>query len=131
MSRLQTIFLPVVGLVDPDKLKPRDLVGVNKDSYLILDTMILELRPWRLMKNQLKTTMTLEGLRNRTVSESRDSPTQRSVFVWNSGTEKTLMARACAAQTNATFLKLVGPKLVKVCFLFSPFLSATRKHVTC
>ncbi|CAK9133614.1 unnamed protein product, partial [Ilex paraguariensis] len=30
---------PVVGLVDPDKLKPGDLVGVNKDSYLILDTL--------------------------------------------------------------------------------------------
>jgi 26S proteasome regulatory subunit T5 len=25
--------------VDPDKLKPGDLVGVNKDSYLILDTL--------------------------------------------------------------------------------------------
>ncbi|KAI9122999.1 hypothetical protein K1719_005888 [Acacia pycnantha] len=37
-STRQTIFLPVVGLVDPDKLKPGDLVGVNKDSYLILDT---------------------------------------------------------------------------------------------
>jgi 26S proteasome regulatory subunit T5 len=36
---MQTIFLPVVGLVDPDKLKPGDLVGVNKDSYLILDTL--------------------------------------------------------------------------------------------
>lgn len=36
---LQTIFLPVIGLVDPDKLKPGDLVGVNKDSYLILDTL--------------------------------------------------------------------------------------------
>lgn len=35
----QTIFLPVVGLVDPDSLKPGDLVGVNKDSYLILDTL--------------------------------------------------------------------------------------------
>jgi ATP-dependent 26S proteasome regulatory subunit len=35
----QTIFLPVVGLVDPDILKPGDLVGVNKDSYLILDTL--------------------------------------------------------------------------------------------
>ncbi|KAB5529222.1 hypothetical protein DKX38_019303 [Salix brachista] len=34
-----TIFLPVVGLVDPDKLKPGDLVGVTKDSYLILDTL--------------------------------------------------------------------------------------------
>lgn len=31
--------MPVVGLVDPDTLKPGDLVGVNKDSYLILDTL--------------------------------------------------------------------------------------------
>ncbi|OWM72467.1 hypothetical protein CDL15_Pgr018352 [Punica granatum] len=38
-STRQTIFLPVVGLVDPDNLKPGDLVGVNKDSYLILDTL--------------------------------------------------------------------------------------------
>jgi 26S proteasome regulatory subunit T5 len=38
----QTIFLPVVGLVDADALKPGDLVGVNKDSYLILDTLPAE-----------------------------------------------------------------------------------------
>ncbi|KAJ6814391.1 26S protease regulatory subunit 6A-like protein [Iris pallida] len=38
-STRQTIFLPVVGLVYPDKLKLGDLVGVNKDSYLILDTL--------------------------------------------------------------------------------------------
>ena len=31
-STRQTIFLPVVGLVDPLELKPGDLVGVNKDS---------------------------------------------------------------------------------------------------
>lgn len=37
--RVQTIFLPVVGLVDPAQLKPGDLIGVNKDSYLILDTL--------------------------------------------------------------------------------------------
>jgi hypothetical protein len=30
------------------------------------------------------------------------------------GTGKTLMARACAAQTNACFLKLAGPQLVQV-----------------
>lgn len=29
----------MVGLVDADALKPGDLVGVNKDSYLILDTL--------------------------------------------------------------------------------------------
>jgi hypothetical protein len=32
----------VVGLVDPAKLKPGDLVGVNKDSYLILDELPCE-----------------------------------------------------------------------------------------
>jgi 26S proteasome regulatory subunit T5 len=41
-STRQTIFLPVVGLVDAEKLKPGDLVGVNKDSYLILDTLPAE-----------------------------------------------------------------------------------------
>ena len=30
------------------------------------------------------------------------------------GTGKTLIARACAAQTNATFLKLAGPTLVQM-----------------
>eukprot|EP00887_Chlorella_sp_A99_P002555 scaffold6.g2555.t1 len=38
-STRQTVFLPVAGLVDPAQLKPADLVGVNKDSYLILDTL--------------------------------------------------------------------------------------------
>lgn len=38
----QTYFLPVIGLVDAEKLKPGDLVGVNKDSYLILETLPAE-----------------------------------------------------------------------------------------
>lgn len=29
----------MVGLVPSHKLKPSDLIGVNKDSYLILDTL--------------------------------------------------------------------------------------------
>lgn len=41
-STRQTIFLPVVGLVDANSLRPGDLVGVNKDSYLILDTLPAE-----------------------------------------------------------------------------------------
>lgn len=39
ISYLKTIFLPMIGLVEAEKLKPGDLVGVNKDSYLILDTL--------------------------------------------------------------------------------------------
>lgn len=38
-STRQTAFLPVPGLIDPATLKPGDLVGVNKDSFLILDTL--------------------------------------------------------------------------------------------
>lgn len=41
-STRQTIFLPLIGLVDPEDLKPGDLIGVNKDSYLILDTLPAE-----------------------------------------------------------------------------------------
>ena len=41
-STRQTYFLPVIGLVEPEKLKPGDLVGVNKDSYLILEELPAE-----------------------------------------------------------------------------------------
>ena len=36
-STRQTIYLPIPGLIDPDDLKPGELVGTNKDSYLILE----------------------------------------------------------------------------------------------
>ena len=29
----------MIGLVSADELKPQDLIGVNKDSYLVLDTL--------------------------------------------------------------------------------------------
>jgi hypothetical protein len=38
----QTYFLPVIGLVDAADLQPGDLVGVNKDSYLILEKLPAE-----------------------------------------------------------------------------------------
>ena len=41
-STRQTVFLPLIGLVPPEKLRPDDLIGVNKDSYLILDALPTE-----------------------------------------------------------------------------------------
>ncbi len=40
----------------------------------------------------------------------------QAALAWDctAGTGKTLLARACAAQTNATFLKLAGPTLVQM-----------------
>jgi len=41
-STRQTVFLPLIGLVPAEQLTPGDLIGVNKDSYLILDTLPAE-----------------------------------------------------------------------------------------
>jgi ATP-dependent 26S proteasome regulatory subunit len=41
-STRQTVFLPLIGLVPPEQLEPQDLIGVNKDSYLVLDTLPAE-----------------------------------------------------------------------------------------
>ncbi len=38
-STRQTIYLPVPGLLDVKTLKPNDIVGVNKDSYLLLEKL--------------------------------------------------------------------------------------------
>lgn len=41
-STRQTYFLPVIGLVPAEELKPGDLIGVNKDSYLVLEKLPTE-----------------------------------------------------------------------------------------
>ena len=41
-STRQTVFLPLSGLVEPEDLKPGDLIGVSNDSYLILEKLPAE-----------------------------------------------------------------------------------------
>ena len=41
-STRQTIYLPVPGLIDTQELVPGELVGTNKDSYLILEKLPAE-----------------------------------------------------------------------------------------
>ncbi|KAH9329912.1 hypothetical protein KI387_002020 [Taxus chinensis] len=133
-STRQTIFLPVVGLVDPDKLKPGDLVGVNKDSYLILDTLPSEydsrVKAMEVDEKPTEDYNDIGGLEKQitelveaivlpmTHKESFEKlgirPPKGVLLYGPPGTGKTLMARACAAQTNATFLKLAGPQLVQM-----------------
>ena len=36
------MFLPIIGLVPHNELTPGDLIGVNKDSYLVLDKLPAE-----------------------------------------------------------------------------------------
>ncbi|XP_055816671.1 26S proteasome regulatory subunit 6A homolog [Solanum dulcamara] len=133
-STRQTIFLPVVGLVDPDNLKPGDLVGVNKDSYLILDTLPSEydsrVKAMEVDEKPTEDYNDIGGLEKQ-IQELVEAivlpmthqerfqklgvrPPKGVLLYGPPGTGKTLMARACAAQTNATFLKLAGPQLVQM-----------------
>ncbi|XP_078429476.1 26S proteasome regulatory subunit 6A homolog [Wolffia australiana] len=133
-STRQTIFLPVIGLVDPDKLKPGDLVGVNKDSFLILDTLPSEydsrVKAMEVDEKPTEDYNDIGGLEKQ-IQELVEAivlpmthkdrfqrlgirPPKGVLLYGPPGTGKTLMARACAAQTNATFLKLAGPQLVQM-----------------
>ncbi|CAI4812429.1 CIC_collapsed_G0051780.mRNA.1.CDS.1 [Saccharomyces cerevisiae] len=133
-SSRQTVFLPMVGLVDPDKLKPNDLVGVNKDSYLILDTLPSEfdsrVKAMEVDEKPTETYSDVGGL-DKQIEELVEAivlPMKRAdkfkdmgirapkgaLMYGPPGTGKTLLARACAAQTNATFLKLAAPQLVQM-----------------
>merc|ERR1712142_578351 len=133
-STRQTYFLPVIGLVDAEKLKPGDLVGVNKDSYLVLEKLPTEfdsrVKAMEVDERPTEQYSDIGGLdkqiqelieavvlpmthKDRFVSIGIQPP--KGVLMYGPpGTGKTLLARACAAQTKSTFLKLAGPQLVQM-----------------
>jgi len=133
-STRQTYFLPVIGLVDHEKLTPGDLVGVNKDSYLILDTLPAEydsrVKAMEVDERPTEQYSDVGGL-DKQIQELIEAvvlpmthkerfinlgiqPPKGVLLYGPPGTGKTLLARACAAQTKSTFLKLAGPQLVQM-----------------
>ena len=133
--------MPIVGLVDTEKLKPSDLVGVNKDSYLILDMLPAEydarVKAMEVDEKPTEDYSDIGGC-DKQIEELVEAivlpmthadkfktlgirPPKGALMYGPPGTGKTLLARACAAQTNSTFLKLAGPQLVQV--------QPTRHHV--
>jgi len=41
-SARHTIYLPVIGMVDHDQLKPGELIAVNKESFIVYDKLPAE-----------------------------------------------------------------------------------------
>merc|ERR1712018_792890 len=133
-STRQTYFLPVICLVDPEDMKPGDLVGVNKDSYLILEklpaeydsrvkAMEVDARPTEDYNDiggldkqiqELQEAVVLPMTHKEKFVNIGIHPPKGVLLYGPPGTGKTLMARACAAQTKSTFLKLAGPQLVQM-----------------
>lgn len=133
-STRQTYFLPVIGLVDPEDLTPGDLVGVNKDSYLVLEKLPAEydsrVKAMEVDERPTEQYCDIGGLDKQIQElieaivlpmEHKDrfealgiQPPKGCLMYGPPGTGKTLLARACAAQTKATFLKLAGPQLVQM-----------------
>eukprot|EP00924_Labyrinthula_sp_SR-Ha-C_P007414 maker-scaffold_24-snap-gene-2.3-mRNA-1 protein AED:0.02 eAED:0.02 QI:0/0/0/0.5/0/0/2/0/468 len=138
-STRQTIFLPLIGLVAPEDLVPGDLVGTNKDSYLVLTKLPTEydsrVKSMELEINEgddkIRDSFTDVGGLEKQIDELREavimpitSPEMfhsigirppKGVLLWGPpGTGKTMLARACAAETDAVFLKLAGPSLVQM-----------------
>merc|ERR1711871_736849 len=133
-STRQTIYLPMPGLVDPKELKPGELVGTNKDSYLILEklpveydsrvkAMELDEKPQEEYSDIGGLDKQIQELQEAIVLPMTHADTFKAVGIQAPkgvllhgppGTGKTLLARACAKQTDAVFLKLAGPQLVQM-----------------
>ena len=133
-STRQTIFLPLIGLVPAEELEPGDLIGVNKDSYLILDKLPAEydsrVKAMEVDERPTETYTDIGGL-DKQIEELVEAivlpmqqeqkfknlgikPPKGALMYGPPGTGKTLLARACAAQTHACYLKLAGPSLVQM-----------------
>jgi 26S proteasome regulatory subunit T5 len=128
----QTIYLPVPGMVEPEDLKPGELIACNKESFIVYDKLPAEydsrVKAMEIDERPTEEYSDIGGLDKQieelveaivlpmTHKERFDNigirPPKGLLMHGPPGTGKTLMARACAAQTNATFLKLAGPQLV-------------------
>jgi len=133
-SNRLSIFLKNTGFTKANELKVGNLVAVNRDNYFIIKklpnefdyrvkAMELEEKPNQSYQDiggldtqiqELIEAIVLPITQRKTFSELGIQPPKGVLLYGPPGMGKTLLARACAAQTNASFLKLAGPQLVQM-----------------
>ncbi|KAI5181245.1 26S proteasome regulatory subunit T5 [Nematocida sp. AWRm80] len=129
-----TTFLPFVGLIPAEELKPGDLVALHKETNIVFEkldadfdvrvkAMELDEKPTDSYEDigglekqmeELHEGIILSIMHPEKFSKLNIKPPKGVLMYGPPGTGKTLMARACAAKTGATFLKLAGPQLVQM-----------------
>lgn len=133
-STRQTVFLPIPGLIRADELTPGEIVGTNKDSYIILEKLPTEydsrVKAMEVDEKPTEDYTDIGGL-DKQIQELIEAVVlpmthaekftsigiraPKGVLLYGPpGTGKTLLARACAKNTEAIFLKLAGPQLVQM-----------------
>jgi 26S proteasome regulatory subunit T5 len=129
-----TSFLPVVGLVPADSLAPGDLVALHKETNIIFEklppdydtrvkAMELDEKPSETYEDVGGLEAQMEELNeaivlpftNPEMFRSLNITPPKGVLIYGPpGTGKTMLVKAVANETNATFLKLAGPQLVQM-----------------
>ena len=114
-----TIYLPVLGMIEPEDVKPGDLIAVNKESFLIYEklpadydsrvkAMEIDERPTEEYSDiggldkqieELVEAIVLPMTHKERFQKLGIRPPKGLLMHGPPGTGKTLMARACAAQT--------------------------------
>jgi len=129
-----SIYLKNLGFIKNNEINIGNLVAVNRDNYFMVKKLPNEfdyrVKAMELDEKPNQSYQDIGGLDNQIqeLIEAVVLPITQSKIFENLGIQppkgvllygppgmgKTLLARACAAQTDACFLKLAGPQLVQM-----------------